>query len=171
MKSLVKIGLFMFGVFLLSTTVYGQDKSKRASPPMEVESKIGDATIFVKYSAPSTKGRIIWGQLVPYGKVWRAGANEATTFESDKDIKVGGEVLPAGKYSVFLLPTEEEWTFIFNSISDQWGAYQYDENKDVLRVVATPSKTDSNNELLEYKIQDGKLWLLWADQMAGVGLN
>jgi hypothetical protein len=171
MKSLLRIGLFMLGVFLMSNTAFGQDKSKRASPPMEVKANVGDALVAVNYSAPSAKGRAIWGELVPYGKVWRAGANEATTFESDKDLMVAGEALPAGKYSVFLIPNEGEWTFIFNSISDQWGAYQYDDKKDVLRVTAVPSKTESNAELLEYKIQDGKLWLLWADQMAGVSLN
>jgi hypothetical protein len=171
MKSLLRLGLFMLGAFLISNTAIGQDKSKRASPPAAIRATINDASVVVQYSSPFAKGRAIWGDLVPYGKIWRAGANEATTFETDKKLTVGDQSLPAGKYSIFLIPNEGEWTFVFNSISDQWGAYQYDEKKDVIRVNASPSKMDENIDKLTYKIEDGKLWLMWADQMAGVSLQ
>jgi hypothetical protein len=84
------------------------DKSSRPSPPATATGKVGGANITINYSSPSVKGRKIWGDLVPYGKVWRAGANEATTFETDKAITVEGKNLPAGKYSLFALPGENE---------------------------------------------------------------
>ncbi|GLR20007.1 hypothetical protein GCM10007940_46230 [Portibacter lacus] len=161
----------MFVALFISNYTFGQDKGKRASPPMEATGTVGEANIKVNYSAPSAKGRAIWGELVPYGKIWRAGANEATTFETDKDLSIDGKKLAAGKYSVFLLPNDGEWTFVFNSISDQWGAYQYDEAKDVLRVVATPEKMKEKSELLAYKVADDKLWIMWDDHKAGINLK
>src|SRR5258706_6819069 len=86
---------------IISTMVSAQaDKSSRPSPPATAIGKIGGAAITITYSSPSVKGRQIWGALVPYGKAWRAGANEATLFLTDKDIKVEGKSLPAGKYSL-----------------------------------------------------------------------
>ncbi|WP_235295844.1 DUF2911 domain-containing protein [Portibacter marinus] len=171
MKTILKLSFIMFLAAFMVNTAVAQDKSKRASPPMKEEAKIGDANVIVAYSAPSAKGRAIWGQLVPYGKIWRAGANEATTFESDKELTVQGEALKAGKYSIFLVPAENEWTYVFNSVSDQWGAYQYDESKDVLRVVTTPEKNSEKVEQLTYKIEGGKLWLLWDDMKGGVEIK
>jgi len=171
MKSLLRISLLMLVALFVSNTSFAQDKTKRASPPMEATGKSGEAMIKVTYSAPATKGRAIWGELVPYGKIWRAGANEATTFETDKDITIDGKALAAGKYSVFLVPSEKEWTFVFNSVSDQWGAYQYDEKKDVLRVSVTPEKMKDKSELLTYKVDGEKLWLMWDDHMAAVALK
>lgn len=171
MKSILRISLLMIFAIFVANTTFAQDKSKRASPPMEAKASVNDANVVVQYSAPSVKGRTIWGDLVPYGKVWRAGANEATTIETDKDLMIEGETLPAGKYSLFLIPTDKEWTFVFNSISDQWGAYQYDEKKDVLRVVTTPEDAKEKSELLTYKIADDKLWLMWSDKKGGVSIK
>src|SRR5258707_15840760 len=108
--------LFMLGSFMTSTMVYAQK-----SPPAKAEGKVGGASITIAYSSPSVKGRKIWGDLVPYGKAWRAGANEATIFQTDKDIKVDGKELKAGKYSLFIVPGEKEWEFILNSETGQWG--------------------------------------------------
>ena len=96
-----------------------------------------------------SKDGLIWGDLVPYGKVWRTGANEATTFETDKDIMIKEQKLPAGKYALFTIPGETEWTWIFNSVWDQWGAYKYDESKDVLRVKSTPESSSVFHEQLK----------------------
>src|SRR5579859_6470762 len=93
--------LFMLGGFMTSTMVYAQK-----SPPAKAEGKIGAASVSIAYSSPSVRGRKIWGDLVPYGKAWRAGANEATIFQTDKDIKVEGKPLKAGKYSFFAVPGE-----------------------------------------------------------------
>src|SRR5579871_5123108 len=91
------------------------------SPSAEATGKIGAASITIAYSSPSVKGRKIFGDLVPYGKAWRAGANKATTFTTDKDITVEGKSLKAGKYSLFAVPGEKEWEIIFNSEIPAWG--------------------------------------------------
>ncbi|WPO84108.1 DUF2911 domain-containing protein [Chryseobacterium sp. JJR-5R] len=115
--------------------------------------KIKDANITIAYSSPSVKGRTIWGGLEAYGKVWRAGANEATTFETDKDLTVQGKKLPAGKYSFFLIPKESgTWTAIFNKEPKQWGVYKYAPSKDALRVDVKTKALPATQEALVYKI-------------------
>ncbi len=155
---------FICLVFLsvLSTNGNAQaDKSTRPSPPMEIIGKLQDAQVSISYSSPSVKGRNIWGDLVPYGKVWRTGANEATTFETDKDLVIHDQKLPAGKYALLTIPGETEWTWIFNAVWDQWGAYKYDESKDVLRINTVPQKSSINNEQLRFEIVDDKVMLYW----------
>src|SRR5882762_3699069 len=117
----LRILAFVFTTSIISIMVSAQDKSSRPSPPAMAIGKIGSAAITINYSSPSVKGRQIWGALVPYGKAWRAGANEATLFLTDKDIKVEGKSLPAGQYSLFAVPGEKEWSIIFNSQTGQWG--------------------------------------------------
>ena len=119
-----KIYLF-FTLLLTVTFVNAQDKP--ASPAAIATGKINGANITIKYSSPSVKGRKIWGELVPFDKVWRAGANEATTFETDKDLIVEGLKLPAGKYSFFVIPNEKECILIFNkeaNINQPFTLYQ-----------------------------------------------
>lgn len=132
----------------------------KASPARTTEGKIGDANIRIAYSSPAVKDRQIWGGLVPYNKIWRAGANEATTFEVDRDIKVEGKDLKAGKYSIYAIPSQEEWTIIFNKEADNWGT-QYDEAKDELRVMVAPRDSDKMNEHLSYEIKDDKVMMYW----------
>lgn len=159
---------FIYLVFLsvLSTNGNAQaDKSTRPSPPMEIKGKLQDAQVSISYSSPSVKGRTIWGDLVPYGKVWRTGANEATIFETDKDIIIQDQKLPAGKYALFTIPGETEWTWVFNSEWEQWGAYKYDESKDVLRINTVPQKSAVNNEQLRFEIVDDKVMLYWENLM------
>ena len=139
------------------------DKSERKSPPAEVTKKVGDATITIKYSQPSMRGREIYGDLVPFNEVWRTGANEATTFETDKDLMINGKKLPAGKYALFTIPGEEEWTIIFNSKHDQWGAYSYKEEDDVLRVKATPEKHKKTEKMTFVITEEGVINLDWAE--------
>ncbi|MEM6805746.1 MAG: DUF2911 domain-containing protein [Bacteroidota bacterium] len=124
------------------------------SPMKELSAKIGGADVKIVYGSPSVKGRDLYGALVPYGKVWRTGANEATTFETSADIEVAGKSLPAGKYGFFTIPGENEWTLIFNATPDQWGAYNYDVAKDVLRVTATPQASDKMEETMEFMRTD-----------------
>lgn len=132
------------------------------SPQKEMRAKIGSETLTVNYGSPSVKDRTIWGDLVPYDSVWRTGANEATTFETSTNVKVQGEELPAGKYGLFTIPTAAgEWTIIFNSVSEQWGAYEYDESKDVLRVKATATALEENSETLEFVMDGNNLVLNW----------
>lgn len=153
-------------LFAMTSMLFAQDnKANRPSPPATAKGKAGDANIAINYSSPSVKGRKIWGGLVPYGQVWRAGANEATVFETDKEIKVEGKTLPAGKYSLFAIPGEKEWTFIFNSETGQWGVNKEGANlkrdKDVLTVNVKPKKSSQMNERLVYDVNNKGFVLKW----------
>src|SRR5687768_7029302 len=107
----------------------------QSSPKATVSQTIGLTEISVKYNTPSVKGREIWGKLVPYGKLWRTGANEATVVTFSEDVVVQGEPLKAGTYSLFTIPeTHDNWTIIFNKNPNQWGTFDYKESDDVLRV-------------------------------------
>lgn len=152
------------------------DKSKRPSPPATATGKIGDATVTINYSSPSVKGRKVWGELVPYDKAWRAGANEATTFETDKAIKVEGKELAAGKYSLFILAGEKEWQFIFNSETGQWGIKRtgeanFDPAKTVLTVTAKPKASSTMNERLLYEVTGKGFSLKWENLEVPVKLK
>jgi hypothetical protein len=160
--------LFLAGFCLFAAVANSQaDKSTRPSPPMEIKDTLLGAVVIIDYSAPSVKGRTIWGDLVPYGKVWRTGANEATTFETDKDIILQGQKLPAGKYALFTIPGEREWTWIFNSVWDQWGAFKYDEAKDVLRIKSTPQPSPVFHEQLRFEIEGDQVVLYWDNLSVG----
>ncbi|HXN51006.1 MAG TPA: DUF2911 domain-containing protein [Candidatus Acidoferrum sp.] len=132
--------LTLTGIVLLAQ----QDKSSRPSPPAKAECKLPDGkTITVDYSSPRAKGRKIFGGLVPYGEIWRAGANEATTFVTTSDITVGGKAIPAGKYTIFTVPGEDKWTLIVSKKTGEWGtAYPGTEN-DLARIDMKVSKTSS----------------------------
>ena len=155
------------GAMFLSSAIWAQgDKSNRPSPPATATGKVNGATITISYSSPAVKGRQIWGSLVPYDKVWRAGANEATIFETEKDIMVEGKPLKAGKYSLYAIPGEKEWTIIFNSQTGQWGikmdgSTTEDPAKDVLRVKVKPQKTKTMQERLTYRVDKNGFALVW----------
>jgi len=135
----------------MSSTTFAQEKKIRASLHASVSQTIGVETeITFDFSRPGVKGRKIWGELVPYGLApgnkysnekpypWRAGANENTTMTTSSDVLVDGQPLPAGKYSIHMIPSEKEWVVIFNKVNDGWGSYAYDEAEDALRVTVTP---------------------------------
>jgi len=169
MKFTVKIALFV--MMLASTLTNAQDK-KPASPPATATGKINGANISVNYSSPSVKGRVIWGELVPYGQVWRAGANDATTFETDKAITIEGKQLPAGKYAFFVIPEKDnKATIIFNSEAKQWGAYKYDAAKDVLRVIVPITKSKTVTESLTYKVDSNNVSLNWEHAVISFGVK
>jgi tetratricopeptide (TPR) repeat protein len=140
------------------------------SPKASISYTMGYTDININYSAPAVRGRDIWGKLVSYDKVWRAGANKATTVEFSTPVKVGREreELAAGKYSFFVIPKEEgSWTVVFNKVHDQWGSYEYDESQDAARVEAKP-RFAGNTERLSYEIVDqglgrGYILLSWSD--------
>lgn len=132
------------------------------SPMKEMRTTIGEAAVIVNYGSPAVKDRKVWGDLVPFDAVWRTGANEATTFETSTDLKIQGQDLPAGKYGLFTIPTQSgEWTVIFNSIWEQWGAYKYEASKDVLRVTATATETDESSETMEFVMDGENLVFKW----------
>ncbi|MCS6807907.1 MAG: DUF2911 domain-containing protein [Bacteroidota bacterium] len=110
-----------------------EDKSKRPSPPATATTTFNGVTVTVNYSQPAKKGREIFGKLVPYGEVWRTGANEATTITLSRDAMINGKALKAGTYALFTIPNKSQWTIIINSDAQQWGAYNYNQAKDILR--------------------------------------
>lgn len=114
----------------------------RPSPKATTTQQIGLTDMTIVYSRPGVKGRRVWGTLVPYDQVWRTGANEATTFAVSDDVKINGQVLPKGKYSLHTIPGKDEWIIIFNKTADQWGSFSYDAGQDALRVKAKPEAAD-----------------------------
>ena len=132
------------------------------SPKASAEGK----GVKVNYGQPSKKGRVIFGGLEPYGKVWRAGANNATEITFDKDVKFGGKEVKAGTYTLFATPNEKEWTIILNSELKQWGAYKYEEikGKDVVHVTVPVKKLDDVVEKLTYRFTDKNALVIEWDQ-------
>ncbi|GAB3838539.1 DUF2911 domain-containing protein [Hymenobacter jeollabukensis] len=165
MKNPVSL-LRLCAVLLMSLLFVGaaqaQDAAPKPSPAATATGKAGKANVTVKYSSPAVKGRTIWGGLEPYGKVWRAGANEATTVTFDQPVTVEGKALPAGTYAFFVIPMEKEaWTVIFNKTANQWGAFKYDEKQDALHASVKPRKAASLNERLTYTVESPGLVLRW----------
>lgn len=153
-------------LFIVTVMVSSQLKAQKASPATTAKGAVGSANVTITYSSPAVKERKVWGGLVPYGKIWRAGANEATLFETDKAIKVEGKDLPAGKYSLYILPTESEWTIIFNSQVGQWGITRAglttnDPTKDVLKVNVKPKESKTFNERLTYEVNNKGFSISW----------
>jgi hypothetical protein len=144
------------------------NEEARASPNAAVSQTIGTTEVRLTYGRPQVKGRTIFGDdgLVPYGEVWRTGANEATTISFSSDVTVQGESLAAGTYSLYTIPGPESWTIIFNDTAEQWGT-NYDNSEDVLRVDATPASAPSR-EMMTFLFTDvtntsGTCVLHWAD--------
>jgi hypothetical protein len=177
MSSLKRSYVFIFAVlFLLScaASALAQIEVPRPSQKASVMQRIGVTDITITYSRPGVKGRQIWGDplpgqtaqgeatldnqnvrpkgavIVPYGHVWRTGANEATQFVVTDDVLINGQKLPAGSYSLHTIPTKDEWTIVFNGTANQWGSFDYDPAKDTLRVKAKPEWLPTSQELLSY---------------------
>src|SRR5688572_5077837 len=110
----------------------------KASPTGVLKQRFGLTDVEIEYSRPSVKGRKIFGTLVPFGQVWRTGANDATKITFSTDVKLGGEAVPAGSYALFTIPTASEWTVILSKVTGTWGSYAYDAKDDLLRVKVKP---------------------------------
>ena len=147
----------------------GDDK-ERKSKNGKVESTVGGAQVVIDYGRPSVAGRKIWGALVPFGEVWRAGADEATTISFDKNVIIEGQSLAAGRYALFLIPSEGEWTVVFNKVADQWGAYKYDAKNDALRVTVKP-QVHAPVETLEYAVVGDRVELHWENVAVGFSVK
>jgi hypothetical protein len=120
----------------------------RASPNALVGQTVGTTDVYVQYGRPSARGRAVYGGLVPYGEVWRTGANEATTFTATADVMVEGQRLPAGTYALFTVPGENAWDVVFNETAEQWGSFGYDESADALRVTVQPVEIPMQEQFL-----------------------
>jgi hypothetical protein len=144
--SLRRVPLTVLAMSLLAASLPAGARAEfvlpRVSPKASVSQTIGVTDITVTYCRPGVKGRVIWGELVPYDKPWRTGANEATTFATTDDVTIAGQKLAAGTYSLFTLPTAGDWTVIFSRQKDLWGAFAYDSTQDALRVPRKPSAAE-----------------------------
>ncbi|MEM6927840.1 MAG: DUF2911 domain-containing protein [Myxococcota bacterium] len=145
------------------------DDAERASKNGELSHAFGDATVVVRYGKPTVKGRTIFGDLVPYGRVWRTGANEASVFATDADLTVEGQPLPKGVYGLFTVPGEEEWTVIFNGNAEQWGAGEYDAAKDALRVAVKPEAAEAS-EAFDVQATETGIVMRWAEVAVPVSI-
>ena len=166
----MKSKIILFAIILLigSLNLFGQATFPRASQKSTVTQTVGDTEISIVYHRPNAKGRAIWGCkttdvipksgvtydcLVPTGQVWRTGANEATVVEISNDVMINGQKLPKGKYSLHTIPSENEWTIIFNKTWNQWGSFRYDEKEDALRITAKPA-VGNMHETMTIGIED-----------------
>jgi hypothetical protein len=151
-----KIKLFV--LLLLITTVTFAQKS----PRKQATGKIAGANVEVDYGAPSVRDRAIWGGLVPYAKVWRAGANENTTVSFDKDVTIDGNKVPAGKYGFFIIPNEDAaWIVIFSKKNDAWGSNGYSADNDLFRMKVKPKFADESVEQMGFKVGEKAIGFAW----------
>ena len=149
--------LFPLAAALFATGLFAQTPKMEfpaASPAATLKQRVGLTDIEITYSRPGVKGRVMIGKVEPYGKVWRTGANNATTISFSTPVKLGGKEVPAGKYALFTLPTEKDWTVIINKGAAQWGAFTYDESADLVRFNVTPVPLAAPVETFEIGIND-----------------
>ncbi|AWV99605.1 DUF2911 domain-containing protein [Arcticibacterium luteifluviistationis] len=152
MKKLVKILIIVAAVLAVGYFVL-KNWTKSHSPEDTAEITANELNVKVEYCQTAVKGRVIFGELVPFDRVWRTGANEATVISFNKDVKVAGKSLAAGEYSLWTIPREGDWTIVFNSQTGQWGT-SYDEATDVLRVDVPSSQTSESTELFKISLVD-----------------
>jgi hypothetical protein len=146
----------LLGVLVATTPVLAQERDgalPRMSPNASTSFTLGVTDITIHYGAPLVRDRVIYGDLVPFDAVWRTGANEATAVTFSTDVVVEGQALEAGTYGLFTVPGRESWTIIFNEAPEQWGAYQYDEARDVLRVSVQPQRAPKR-EIMTFYFDD-----------------
>jgi hypothetical protein len=166
-------GFALIALSAVAANALAQDKSvKHTSPPAETSVTINGKNIAIKYAAPSTYGRKIYGELVPYGQVWRAGANSATALTTVADLDFNGLKVPAGHYTIYALPGESDWQLIINKQTGQWGTV-YDQSQDLGRVKMNVSKADAPIETYKMTLASsggnkGTLTLAWENTIASV---
>jgi len=175
MKTTIKAMLLLALAVSLSADLQAQGlKMPQPSTNQIVTQNFGLGKITLNYSRPNVKGRKIFGDLEPYGSVWRTGANSATVISFTEPVKVEGKELPAGEYGLFTIPGKEEWTVIFNKGAKQWGSYEYKESDDVLRVKVKANKLKDKVETFTIQFADvypttAQMQLMWEN--TGVNLN
>lgn len=145
--------LLLTAFLAVSVTAYSQWSKPAASPKQSIEQQFSLSKISVEYGRPGVKGRKIFGDLVPFNQVWRAGANAATKIIFSQNVNFGGKIVSAGSYSLFVTPTEKEWKIILNSVANQWGAYEYNEKMNIAEVSVPVQKLGDKQEYFEISLQ------------------
>ena len=176
MQLRISVLAFLLVALSLSASAQMKDKSQRPSPPAQAQCKFSDGkNITVNYSSPRTKGRKIFGDLVPFGEVWRTGANEATTFVSTAGLSIGGKDIPAGNYTMFTVPNQDKWTLIINKKTGEWGIpYKY-ESDELARADMSVSKTSGpveNFTISFHEMGNGcHMYLDWENTRATIEIS
>lgn len=168
MRSVIRTALAVAAAALLATPALAQLQLPDLSPRAQVMQTAGITTITVDYASPGVKGRKVFGELVPFGQLWRTGANAATTLEVSTDVKIGGQPVPAGKYALFTIPGKDKWTVIVNKNPNQGGTRSYDQKLDQARFEVKPGKAPTKVERLTFLFTDTQddstaLVMLWDD--------
>lgn len=179
MKTIGRIArITVLSAFVLSLafSVQAQLKTPAASPHAHIKQTVGLTDVEIDYSRPSVKGREIFGGLVPYGKVWRTGANASTKISFGDDVTLNGESVPAGTYAFYAIPEEDEWTIIISTATDLWGASGYDQSKDLTRFKVKPAKLAEKIETFtigfdELRNDSASLFLDWDHTRVAVKLE
>ena len=167
MRRIIKpfIAVILVMGFQLSDGFAQEALKPRPSPLEMVTMKYEDTYVKITYGRPHKRGRAIFGDLIPYGEVWRTGANEATEITLTQAIKIGGNALKAGTYTLFTIPKEDSWTLVFNSELGQWGAYNYNDKFDVLRFEVPVTTSEVVYEpftiTFEQKANSAELVMMW----------
>ncbi|WP_018475899.1 DUF2911 domain-containing protein [Echinicola pacifica] len=170
-----KSSLLLVMLFMTSIITYAQQiQMPQASPAASISQKIGLTDVVVEYSRPSKKGRKIFGTLVPYGEVWRTGANSSTKLTFNSEVNIEGNPIPAGTYALYTIPGKKEWEVILSENLELWGAIGYSDDKDVLRFKVPAEKLPENYETMEISFNDmtdtgATLNLQW--EKTGIGFN
>jgi hypothetical protein len=172
--STIFISFIVLG-FISQSVAQDYLKKLRVSPKAELMQVVGLTKVTISYSRPGVKGRKIWGVLVPYDKVWRGGADEATKFTFTTDVKIEGKKLSSGSYSFFVIPAKKEWIIIFNKVADQWGAFEYNEAEDAIRIKVKPRQGEFE-EWLKYEFTktgdySANISLIWEKQRINLKLE
>jgi len=179
MNRLTRCVVPLFAGLVFSTGLLGQAPKlsfPAPSPEGVVKQRVGFTDIEVVYSRPSAKGRKVFGGLVPYGEVWRTGANTATKVTFSTPVKIGNQEVPAGSYALFTIPGEREWTVILNRVTGEWGAYSYKEAGDVMRVKTRPAAAAQSVETFTIELNDirtesATLYLTWESTRVPVRID
>lgn len=148
-------------VLIVISTIVLVAQEKPKSPKETVKGAVDGVNVEIVYCKPSARGRKMLGEKEPYGQVWRTGANDATTIEFDKNVKIEGKDLPKGKYELFTIPGETDWVIIIQKYGKQWGGYSYKESNDVLRVTVKAGKTPAFVETFSITVDKGAVNLTW----------
>lgn len=177
MKKLLVIGSVLSLMLVCSFVVTAQqDKSKRPSPPAQAKWDLdGGKTVTIDYSSPRAKGRKIYGELVPFGQVWRTGANEATALVTPVDLTIGGTAVPAGSYTIFTVPNKDKWTLVISKKTGEWGTDYPGQANDLARidmkVSALPSPVDNFTISFEKAGNGANLNIDWETTRASVAVS
>ncbi|NVK28456.1 MAG: DUF2911 domain-containing protein [Flavobacteriia bacterium] len=176
MKKLLLLATLAFGFGFSSLAQDGTEALEQKPSPTDIaKTWVGDSYVKITYNRPHKRNRVVFGELVPYGEVWRTGANAATEITTTEDITLGGKELEAGTYSIFTIPNEDSWTIIINSDLGQWGAYRYKEENDVLRFdVATqeaPTTYEAFTIAFEGEDNSKMLVMMWDDVKIAISIK